>query len=99
MSSEEVGSIVIEVSVLSQPIPLEYENVDQLINSLRPGIDGVIISEGEKRATFLPQVWERIPSPVDFLSMLCEKAGFHTEFWKTGKLHVQIYNVESFHEK
>ena len=99
VSSEEVGSIVIEVSVLSQPIPLEYENVDQLINSLRPGIDGVIISEGEKRATFLPQVWERIPSPVDFLSMLCEKAGFHTEFWKTGNLLVQIYNVDSFYEK
>jgi AmmeMemoRadiSam system protein A len=99
VNRDEVGSIKIEVSVLSQPIPLEYETVDQLKNSLRPGIDGVIISAGEKRATYLPQVWERIPSPVDFLSMLCEKAGLHTEFWKTGKLLVKTYRVESFHEK
>ena len=98
VSPDEVRSIVIEVSVLSQPIPLEYQNVDELLNSLRPGIDGVIISEAEKRATFLPQVWERIPSPVEFLSMLCEKAGLHSEFWKTGKLLVKTYQVESFHE-
>lgn len=99
VSSDEVGSIMIEISVLSQPKELVYDNADELLSTLRPGTDGVIISEGEKRATFLPQVWERIPSPSMFLSMLCEKAGLHADRWSTGKPSVQIYEVESFQER
>lgn len=98
VTSDEVSSIVIEVSVLSQPVELKYEHVDEMIAALRPGIDGVIVSEGEKRATFLPQVWDRIPSPEEFLTMLCEKAALHPDYWKTGNLVVKTYQVDSFHE-
>jgi AmmeMemoRadiSam system protein A len=99
VSSDEVGSILIEISVLSEPTELKCDNSEELLSALRPGIDGVIISEGEKRATFLPQVWERIPSPSIFLSRLCEKAGLHADRWTTGIPSVQIYEVESFQEK
>lgn len=98
VSTEEVESILIEISVLGLPTPIEYKSGDDLLSKLRPGIDGVIIQHQEKRATFLPQVWERIPTPSVFLSMLCEKAGLHADLWKTGNLFVKIYTVESFKE-
>lgn len=96
--ADEVDKIQIEISVLSLPTPLEYSHADQLLSSFRPGVDGVIIQHQKKRATFLPQVWERMPTPVIFLSMLCEKAGLHSDHWKTGSLSIHTYQVESFHE-
>ena len=98
VSTEEVGSILIEISVLGLSTPIEYKSGDDLLSALRPGIDGVIVQHQKKRATFLPQVWKRIPTPSNFLSMLCEKAGLHTDHWKTGNLFVHIYEVESFKE-
>lgn len=95
----EVGSILIEISILTQPEKLEYATPEDLLSQLSPGEHGVIISEGEKRATFLPQVWERIPTPSVFISMLCEKAGLRSDTWKIGKPTVQIYEVASFHER
>ncbi len=98
VSTEEVGSILIEISVLGLPAPIEYKSADDLISKLRPGIDGVIVRHQKKRATFLPQVWDRIPTPSTFLSMLCEKADLHADHWKTGNLSVHKYEVESFKE-
>lgn len=98
VTKEEVGSILIEVSILTQPEKLEYSNPDDLLSQLSSGEHGVIVSEGEKRATFLPQVWERIPTPSVFISMLCEKAGLQADRWQHGKPTVQIYEVTSFHE-
>ncbi len=61
----------IEVSVLSQPIPLRGSPyADDLQARLRPGIDGVIIRKGVASATFLPQVWDQLPQPEPFLSHL-----------------------------
>lgn len=99
VTKEEVGSILIEVSILTQPEKLEYTTPENLLSQLSPGEHGVIISEGEKRATFLPQVWERIPTPSVFISMLCEKAGLESDRWQKGRPTVLIYEVASFHEK
>jgi len=98
VSADEVDKILIEISVLNLPTPLEYSHADQLLSSLRPGIDGVTIQHQKNRATFLPQVWERMPTPDIFLSMLCEKAGLHPDHWKTESLSIQTYQVESFQE-
>ena len=95
---EETSALEIEISILSHPVPLEYTDADDLIAKLRPGIDGVILSSGLHRATFLPQVWEKIPQPHQFLDLLCEKAGLPRRAWRTGHLDVQTYQVECFQE-
>ncbi|MEW6569016.1 MAG: AMMECR1 domain-containing protein, partial [Chloroflexota bacterium] len=46
----------------------------------------------------LPQVWEKVPDPALFLSMLCEKAGLPSDSWRRGRVEVFTYQVESFHE-
>lgn len=97
--SVEVPELSIEISRLTQPQPLEYSKPEELVGRLRPGIDGVIIRDGMRRATFLPQVWEKIPDPQDFLSELCSKMGAAWNLWLNKKLQIFTYQVEEFHEE
>lgn len=94
----ELQDISIEISRLTTPVPLDYDNPDDLIAKLRPGIDGVVLKDGLRRATFLPQVWEKLPSTVTFLEHLCQKMGVSPDLWRHQKLNVLIYQVEEFHE-
>ncbi len=94
----EVPQIKIEISYLTEPHPLDYQNSDDLITKLRPGIDGVVIRDGLSRATFLPQVWEKIPDPKEFLDHLCSKMGAPAHLWQMKKLNVSLYQVEEFSE-
>ena len=77
---------------------MEYTEGEDLLKKLRCNIDGVIIKKGAARATFLPQVWEQLPRPEDFLAHLCRKAGLSPEEWKKGELSVSIYQVQYFNE-
>jgi len=95
---EETPGIDIEISILSDPAPLEYRDAEDLMARLRPGVDGVILVSGLHRATFLPQVWEKVPHASQFLGMLCEKAGLPPAAWRTVHPDVLTYQVESFHE-
>jgi AMMECR1 domain-containing protein len=61
-------------------------------------VDGVILKDGFRRATFLPQVWEKIPDPPEFLNNLCYKMGARDDLWQNKHLDVFIYHVEEFHE-
>jgi AMMECR1 domain-containing protein len=61
-------------------------------------VDGVILRDGARRATFLPQVWEKIPDRAAFLDNLCYKMGAERGLWRKKHLNVQIYQVEEFHE-
>ncbi len=94
----ELADISIEVSRLTKPEPLDYTGPDDLLARLRPGIDGVVLKDGFRRATFLPQVWEKIPSPSEFLGHLCIKMGRPEDMWRHEKLQVLVYQVEEFHE-
>lgn len=94
----ELDAVHLEVSVLSEPVPLVYTDADDLLSKLRPGIDGVIIKKGLANATFLPQVWEQLPEPEPFLSHLCMKAGLPAGQWGDGDLTVLIYRVQYFEE-
>ncbi len=94
----ELPDIKIEISRLTIPQPLAYENVMDLPQKLCPGQDGVIIRDGYQRATFLPQVWEKLPDPVEFLDHLCQKMGAPADLWRFKKLRVSIYRVEEFHD-
>ena len=94
----ELPSISIEISCLTQPQPLEYDRPEELPARLRPGVDGVVLVDGLRRATFLPQVWEKVPEPEIFLSTLCRKMGAASDLWRSKKLAVLTYQVEEFHE-
>jgi uncharacterized protein len=98
VSEDELGAIQIEVSRLTRPVPLEYKDVDDLLSRLCPFVDGVIVRDGFRRATFLPQVWQKIPNPADFLGNLCYKMGVDPELWRTKHLDILTYQVEEFHE-
>lgn len=95
---EELPLISIEISRLTIPQPLTYDQPQDLPKLLKPGVDGVVLKDGMRRATFLPQVWEKVPEPEIFLNMLCHKMGASSDTWKRKKLEVLIYHVEEFHE-
>ncbi|MCJ7624236.1 MAG: AmmeMemoRadiSam system protein A [Anaerolineaceae bacterium] len=95
---DELDELFIEISCLSNPEPLIYRDPGELIANLRPGVDGVVIRDGLRRATFLPQVWDKIPDPETFLAHLCLKLGGPEDLWKRTKLDVLLYQVEEFHE-
>jgi AmmeMemoRadiSam system protein A len=98
VQAEEINDIEIEISYLTRPEVLKYENPTELPKILRAGIDGVVIRDGMRRATFLPQVWEKIPDPEEFLEQLCMKMGSPANLWRRKKLDVMTYQVEEFHE-
>jgi AmmeMemoRadiSam system protein A len=95
---QELPHIVIEISCLTAPTPLEYRTPDELVGKLRPGIDGVTLHDGPRRATFLPQVWQKLPAPQEFLDHLCLKMGSPASLWRQRLLRVETYQVEEFHE-
>lgn len=98
LTRREVGGVAIEVSVLSAPVPLAVSNLADACAALRPGVDGVIVEIGPwYRATFLPQVWEDLADPEDFLSHLWLKAGVPPGVWHEGTT-LQTYSVRAWHE-
>ena len=98
VQQHELGRIRIEVSRLTVPHPLEYSSGEDLLKKLHPHVDGVILKDGRRRATFLPQVWDKLPDPPDFLNGLCEKMGARQDLWRNTKLQVYTYQVEEFRE-
>lgn len=95
---EELPSINIEISVLTPKTPISYTVVEDLLSIIRPKIDGVVLQDGFRKATFLPQVWDKIPDPNQFLSQLCLKMGAPGDLWRKKPLTVYTYQVEEFSE-
>jgi uncharacterized protein len=95
---DELNGIQIEVSRLTRPILLEYKDSDDLLSKLHPYVDGVILRDAFRRATFLPQVWKKIPEPEEFLNNLCYKMGVKHDLWRSKHFEVLTYYVEEFHE-
>jgi AmmeMemoRadiSam system protein A len=95
---DEFNDVDIEISVLTSPEPLDFKNPEDLKQKLKPGVHGVILSKGWHRSTFLPQVWEQLPDPEDFLSHLCQKAGMKKDCWRDKNIEVKVYQVEYFSE-
>jgi len=99
LKADEFDQIDIEISILSEPQPLEYQGSNDLIAKLRPHVDGVILRKGPSSATFLPQVWEQLPQPKQFLSHLCMKASLSADAWKKKRLEISTYQVQYFEEE
>ena len=99
LSKGEWDRVKVEISILTEPSPLKYNDAEELLLKLRPGIDGLIIEKGYQSATFLPQVWDQLPDKEEFLRHLCMKAGLSANEWKKGTLTVFIYQVQAFEEE
>jgi AmmeMemoRadiSam system protein A len=96
--ASELTAIKIEISRLTMPVPVIYSDAEDLLAKLQPGLEGVILRDGTHRATFLPQVWKKLPSPEEFLENLCHKMGAAPDTWRHKHLEVLVYQVEEFHE-
>ena len=95
---EELSAIRIEVSVLSAPVERNFKDDKELIAIMTKERPGLVIHAGFYSATFLPQVWEQVPRPDEFVSHLCRKAGLPPHAWKDKtffkKMKFETYTVE-----
>lgn len=97
LSLREFGRVSVEVSELSPQTPIVFRDEPDLLSQLRPGIDGLVLDVDGHRGTFLPQVWESLPSPADFISQLKRKAGIPLDHPLTAA-RVARYTVDKWKE-
>lgn len=93
----ELDQTDIEVSLLSAMQPMRFDTEAQALAQLQPGIDGVLLEFGRYRSTFLPQVWEQLPTTTEFIAHLKYKAGLPPDFWAEG-MRLQRYTVRKWKE-
>jgi hypothetical protein len=94
---EELDGLRIEVSLLTPSETIDAETEADVLAALRPGVDGVILTAGNRRATFLPQVWQELASAAEFLRHLKLKAGLHPDAWSE-HFRVARYTAEKWVE-
>lgn len=97
LSASELSRTRVEVSLLTPAEPFPVASEADALARLRPGIDGLILSYGRQRATFLPQVWESLSDPRQFMSQLKIKAGLPADFWDE-QLTLARYGVRKWQE-
>jgi len=97
LSEDELDQLQIEISILSSPVKVEFVSEADLLAQLKPHIDGVIFNYRHYRSTFLPQVWDQLPTPELFMTHLKQKAGLAADFWNDEVL-IYRYSVEKFSE-
>lgn len=97
LGADELPRTRIEVSLLDTPRTLTFNCEAAALSQLRPGIDGVILTYGTHRATFLPQVWEQLPDPQSFIEALKTKAGLPAHFWDES-IELARYGVQKWKE-
>lgn len=94
LTASEFSRIGIHISVLTPALPMTFKSEQDLIEQLHPEIDGLILSLGRQRGTFLPSVWESLPDPRDFLLHLKRKAGLSADFW-SDDIRIERYHTIS----
>lgn len=81
LSKDEEALLDIHISILTPAEPMQFTSEQDLLRQIQPGIDGLILEAEFHRGTFLPSVWESLPTPEDFLKHLKMKAGLPTNYW------------------
>lgn len=94
---EELDYTRVEVSLLSPMEPVAFASEQDALAQLRPHVDGLVFEYGHYRSTFLPQVWEQLPQPEQFMGYLKRKAGLSTDFWAEG-VRLSRYTVSKWKE-
>jgi AmmeMemoRadiSam system protein A len=98
VDAKESGLLELHLSVLSLPTPMAVTDEADLLRQLRPNVDGLILGEGARRATFLPAVWEDLPDPREFVRHLKAKAGLGANYWSP-RMKAERYTTESFGDR
>jgi AmmeMemoRadiSam system protein A len=98
LRAEDLSGVRVEVSLLSPAQAMSFTSEEDAIRQLRPGLDGVILEIGRHRGTFLPQVWESLPEPRQFMAQLKRKAGLPPNFW-SADVNLSRYSVEKWKEQ
>lgn len=81
VQEHELADLHIEISILTPQQLMPVKTEEELLTSLKPGVDGLVLDSLRYRATFLPQVWEQLPEPKTFLAHLKQKAGMPANSW------------------
>jgi AmmeMemoRadiSam system protein A len=97
IEADELDGLTIEVTLLGALEPIHFRSERETLDLLRPRIDGLVLSYGRRRATFLPQVWESLPLAAHFLAALKEKAGLERDFWHPS-IVLERYTARSWSE-
>jgi hypothetical protein len=97
LTAAELPHTRVEVSLLSAPQPMHFTSEADALRQLRPHVDGVILTAGRHRGTFLPQVWEQLPEPRLFMAHLKQKAGLPADWWSSD-VELQRYEVQKWKE-
>jgi len=95
VSEADRAGLQVEVYVLSPRVRFEAPSEEAALELLRPGVDGIYLELDQMRATFLPQVWENLADPLDFLCELRRKAGLPARFWHE-RIQLSRYTVEKY---
>ncbi|MDO6704975.1 AmmeMemoRadiSam system protein A [Photobacterium sp. 1_MG-2023] len=81
LTEDQLDSLTIEISVLSEPKLLQVDSEEALLTYLEAHQVGLILTEHHAQAVFLPQVWAKLPKPANFLKALKQKAGWPMNHW------------------
>jgi len=95
LTLRELHGLDLRIAVLSPPEPLDAASEAELLERLRPGIDGLILEEGRRRGTFLPAVWRDLPAAAEFVGRLKEKTGLPGDYW-SASIRAYRYSTEEF---
>lgn len=95
LSPQEYEQLEYHISILSDTSPMQFDTEQALLAQIRPGVDGLVLSDKNRQGTFLPSVWEQLPEPEEFLQHLKRKAGLPADYW-SDTLQVSRYTVDYF---
>lgn len=96
LTESEFKNIEIDIAILNPAEEIKFNSEKELLAQLRPNIDGLILSDGPARSTFLPSVWEQLPEPHDFITHLKLKAGLPAHYW-SDTIKMKRYTTTTFH--
>ena len=94
LAESELEVLAIEISILSPLEPLDVRSEEELLQRIRPGVDGLVLRKGRAQGTYLPSVWAALPDPREFVAELKRKAGLTRSHWSSD-LEVSRFSVES----
>ena len=93
----ELPELQIEVSLLTRKQPIAFTSEVDALGQLQGGVDGLILEYNQHKSIFLPQVWEELPDPRQFMAHLKQKAGLPQDFWSES-INLYRYHVQKWSE-
>jgi AmmeMemoRadiSam system protein A len=95
LTPNELSDLEVEVALLSALEPFSVSGEEDALGQLRPGVDGLVLSFGARKGTFLPQMWEQLPEPREFVRYLKQKVGLPGDFWDE-EIQLQRFTAEKW---